>query len=169
MVECRVCKKEFKAIVEFHLKYHNMTFKDYRKKYPKAPIIDPYNCENCQKRVTTARSKRGKYCKDCAKIIKHQQIIENARRHNRMKRRMLEKAYTQANLEYGMSISEDVPMSDRVRVDSTHSAWDHIPNLQDVKGTFNDQALELNKKTGRVKQAEWLRREIKKMKQPRKF
>lgn len=173
------CKKDFKAIVEFHLVYHGMTFKKYKKKYPEAPITDPYNCEVCNLLVDDSQSKRGKYCKDCAKIVKHDQITENARKHNREKKLSLEKAYTQANREYGMMINESMPSKDRIRVDGTHSAWDHIPSYkwdkkkqryvsvpaQDIKGTISEKSLDVNKKTGRIKGAEQLRREIKKINQ----
>lgn len=157
-----------------------MTFKQYRKKYPKAPITDPYNCERCKKEVTNSKSKRGKYCKKCAVIIKHEQITENARKHSREKKRRLEKWYTLANNEFGVSINENSSRTDRIRIDSTHSAWDYIPSYkrnkktgeitsdQDVKGTFSEKSLDVNKKTGHVKQAEWLRREIAKIKEKNK-
>lgn len=180
MVACMECGNEFKAIVEFHLKYHEgMTFKDYKKKYPNAPITDPYNCERCEKRVSNSQSKRGKYCKECAIVIKHEQITANARKHSIDKKKRLEKWYTLANKEHGVSIDESSSRADRIRIDKTHSAWDFIPSYkwnkkkkkyipeQDIKGTFSEKSLELNKKTGRIKQAEWLQREIRKIKERR--
>ena len=162
------CKKDYKAIVEFHLKYHNMTFKQYKKKYPDAPITDPYNCEVCTTLVDDSQSKRGKYCKPCAKKVKDFQIRENARKHNNIRKRQLEKAYGEANIEHGMTIDENNPSTDRVRVDPTHSAWDFIPDLQNVSGTYSEKSLDINKKTGRIKQAEWLHREINKIKETKR-
>lgn len=177
MVACMECGKNYKAIVEFHLKYHNgMTFKQYKKKYPNAQITDPYNCERCDLLVSDSQSKRGKYCKGCAVIIKHEQITANARKHNYNKKRRLEKYYTLANKEHGIYVDENSQRADRIRVSPNHSAWDFIPSYkrnrktgkmipeQDIKGTFSPKSLDLNKKTKRVKQAEWLRKEIEKIK-----
>lgn len=175
MVKCELCKKEFKVIVEFHLKYHKITFKEYRKMFPNAPITDPYNCEQCDKLVTNSKSKRGKYCKKCAIIIKSDQIIFNARKYTREKKKILESSFTQANQEHGITINENSNAIDRIRIDPYHSAWDFIPKikkggkpLHNVKGTFTERSLEINKKTGRVKQAEWLQREITKIKEGRR-
>jgi hypothetical protein len=170
------CKKDFKAIVEFHLVYHGMTFKKYKKKYPDAPITDPYNCEVCGLLVDNSQSKRGKYCKECAKDVKQDQITTNARNSNRKRKLALQKEYTQANREYGVTINENSSNSDRIRIDPYHAEWNYIPSykwsekkqkyipMQDTKGTFSEKSLDVNKKTGRIKQAEWLRREINKEK-----
>lgn len=168
MVKCLECKKEFKAIVEFHLKYHKMTFKKYRAKYPNAKIIDDYNCERCDELVVNSKSKRAKYCRDCAKIIKNYQITMNSREYQRKNRLMNEKWYGDANKEYGIQVNENSPMADRVRVDSTHSQWDVDASGKKTLGTFNERSLDVNKKTGRIKQFEWFEKQKRKIKESKK-
>ena len=39
VVECQICKKQFKAITPRHLlKYHDMTIQEYREQFPDSPI-----------------------------------------------------------------------------------------------------------------------------------
>jgi len=43
MIRCEICGKEFSAITNTHLRTHGMTIKEYKKRFPNAPLNFPPN------------------------------------------------------------------------------------------------------------------------------
>ena len=48
MIKCRICGKEFLKINHTHLKIHNMTVQEYRRRFPDAPLVD----ESVRKKIS---------------------------------------------------------------------------------------------------------------------
>ncbi len=60
-MKCLICGKEFKSITLSHLKLHNMTFDDYRSKFPEAELV---NEEEKKKRSERAKKQHQEMDKD---------------------------------------------------------------------------------------------------------
>ena len=146
-------------ITQLHLSAkHNSNIAEYQKKFPNAKIRPDYNCESCDVLVTHRKSSRAKYCPDCAIKINKLNVLYNVRKHNAKRKRYLERSFTLANLEHGIQIDE-VKERGVTRVSPTHSAWDFVPNGQDVRGTVSERDLTPNK-DGRIPAAVRLRKQI---------
>lgn len=156
---CEYCKISYKLITQLHLSTkHNSNIAKYQKQFPKAKIRPDYNCENCDVLVTHRKSSRAKYCPDCAVKINKLNVLYNVRKHNAKRKKYLERSFTIANLEHGIQVDE-VKERGVTRVSPTHSAWDFVPNGQDVKGTVSERDLTPNKE-GRIPAAIRLRKQI---------
>jgi len=167
-VTCRECNKTFKTLNTMHLKTHNLTLPIYLHKYPDANIIPDFNCEVCGKEVKKARSPRAKYCEDCSVEIKRQQVLEAVKKHQYKKKKEKDKhmykRLEEANSQYGLKYDEF--NSKQPRIDSTHAAWDYIPNVMNIKGTFSESELDTDR-DGRVRAWKKLKYQMDKMKRPR--
>lgn len=49
MVRCPICLRKFKMISHSHLKYHNLTIKEYKEKFPNYPMISEEHLINLSK------------------------------------------------------------------------------------------------------------------------
>lgn len=82
-VECMECGDRLKYVAPAHLKKHGLTSKQYRQKYPRAPMRSEdlrkehsdfrrgmrlnRNCRKCGKPFTTG-SPKGYYCRECQRV-----------------------------------------------------------------------------------------------------
>tara|TARA_B100001939_G_scaffold323371_1_gene314552 strand:+ start:566 stop:1081 length:516 start_codon:yes stop_codon:yes gene_type:complete len=164
-VKCFECNKYFKTLNTMHLKTHNLTLPIYLHKYPNANIIPDFNCEICGTEVTKARSPRAKYCDPCSADVKREQVLEAVKKHQSKKKKQLEmfrnKRLSEANTQYGLKY-DDFNFK-QPRIDNTHAAWDYIPSVMNIKGTFNESELEADR-DGRVRAWKKLKYQMDKMK-----
>lgn len=160
---CKLCDIKYKLITQLHLRTkHNINIKKYQKQFPSAKIRPDYNCERCDKIVTYRKSSRAKYCKKCANIINKENVLRNVREYNYKRKKFLQREFTKANQEYGILLPAN-GAGGMTRLDKTHSAWDFVPNMQNVLGTVGEQDLRITP-DGRIAGAERLRKQIQKLK-----
>lgn len=169
LVECLECGNKLKVVNAMHLKKHNLTIPIYLFKYKGAYIIAPFDCEECGKQNTKARSPRAKYCDPCSVEVKRRQVLAAVKR-NQAKKRNENKNHIinrvrEANREYGLKYPID-GRGDGTRIDKTHSSWDFIPSVMNIRGTFPEKDLDVGK-DGRVKGWKKLKEQI--AKQKRKY
>ena len=162
-VMCKLCDVDYKLITQLHLKIkHGTNIRQYQKQFPNAKIRPDYNCKRCKKLVTYRKSSRAKYCKKCANIVNKENVLRNVREYNYKRKKFLQRIFSKANQEHGIQLPVN-GMGGMTRIDKTHSAWDFVPNMQNILGSVGEQDLRITD-DGRVAAAVRLRKQIEKMK-----
>lgn len=77
-INCKVCDKETQQITYAHLKTHNMTFEEYFKKYPDAPLRSSVLEKRMIENQIKSQYSNNK-CKICGKEIKWNQQFCSAK------------------------------------------------------------------------------------------
>lgn len=103
----------------------------------------------------------------CSEQVNKENVLYNVRQYNARKKRYVQRAFREANFEYGIEVDDDYTVGE-TRIDNTHSAWDFLPNSgYKVLGTVSDKDLDINPKTGRIRGMEKLLYQRKKLKERR--
>lgn len=59
MIKCKLCDKEVKIISTHLTKSHDMTLKQYKRRFPNAPIVDKELSEKRSKKTKAFYNKKG--------------------------------------------------------------------------------------------------------------
>ena len=120
---------------------HKLTNKEYLNRYLKSKILS------------------------CSEQVNKDNVLYNVRIYNAKKKKYVQKAFREANFEYGIKVNDDSTLGE-TRIDANHSAWDYLPNSgYKVLGTISDKDLTINSNTGRLRGMEKLEYQKNKMKE----
>lgn len=169
IVICKICDNEYKQITQLHLKSaHDINLEIYNDRFPEADIIPPYDCSNCGETVDDKMSLKAKYCHVCDDIINKRNVLKAVRKYQAKKKKLISNMIHNANLDYGIVVDKSYMFDGETRIDNEHAEWNYIPNLQDNTGTFEEYDLNVNEKTGRIREMEKLEYRMRKMKKWKK-
>lgn len=104
----------------------------------------------------------------CSEQVNKENVLYNVRQYNARKKKYVQRAFREANFEFGIEVDDD-DTNGETRIDSTHSAWDYLPNSgYKVLGTISEKDLNVNPKTGRIRGLEKLKYQMRKDKEMKK-
>jgi hypothetical protein len=104
----------------------------------------------------------------CSEQVNKDNVLYNVRQYNARKKAYVQRAFREANFEYGIEVDDD-DTNGETRIDNTHSAWDFLPNSgYKVLGTISEKDLGINPKTGRIRGLEKLKYQMRRDKEMKK-